>query len=440
MSAQETSDTNAIRVRTTEEGPILHVVEVEVEARRVRRAFDRAYRDLAKRAAVKGFRPGKVPRSVLERLYGATVAEQIEQTLVAETLADAIEQTGLEAVAEPAIETGAVRPQEDFHYTARVEVRPEIELPDLAGLPARRPRVRVSDEEVEHEIEALRLRQAPLLEEPEGTTLAQGHVASVDFVGRIDGKPFEGSTGQGVDVEIGSAQFVPGFEEQLVGAVTGEDRELTVTFPEGYGNAELAGKEAVFAVHVAAVKRRELPPLDDEFAKDLGDFAALDDLRARIRADMTAARERAAKEELRRTLMDTLLERTAFEVPPSLIERQLQNQLRSAHQRLEGQVPHEALDEQLARWQEQWRGAAERQVRESLVLEAVARAEGLHVLPEDIEGRIQEMAQQQGVDAARLRKAYGGEAFERALELQLCHEKALEFLGARAKVEETTDT
>ncbi len=440
MSANEASDTNAVRVQTSEESSVLRRLEVEVDANRVNRAFDRAYRDLAKNVAVKGFRPGKVPRSVLERLYGASLAEQIERTLVSDTLSDAIEQTGLEPMAEPAVESATPLPDEDFHYTARVEVKPEIELPDLTGLPAKKPRVEVADEEIEREVETLRQRNAPVIEEPEGTLLASGHIATLDFVGRIEGKPFQGSSGQGVDLEIGSGQFIPGFEEQLVGAVSGEDREVTVSFPEQYTNAELAGKEAVFAAHVVALKRRELPALDDDFAKDLGDFETLEDLRARMRTDITAAREQASKTELERTLMESLVERSSFDVPPGMIERQLQQQLGTAREQLEDRVPPEELYGQLERWKEQWRESAERKVREGLLLDAVTQAEGLSVLPEEIEARIQEMAAQQGIDPGRLRETYGGEVFERALGAQLAAEKALEFLVARAKIEETTDT
>jgi trigger factor len=440
MSADEASEASAIRVQTSEESSVLRTLAVEVDAKRVKRAFDRAYRDLAKNVAVKGFRPGKAPRSVLERLYGASVVEQIERTLVGETLSDAIEQTGLEPVAEPAVEAAKLLPDEDFRYTARVEVKPGIELPDLTGLPAKKPHVEVGDEEIEREIEALRQRNAPVVEEPEGTLLASGHIATLDFVGRIEGKPFQGGSGQGVDLEIGSGQFIPGFEEQLVGAVSGEDREVTVSFPEQYANAELAGKQAVFAAHVVAVKRRELPALDDDFAKDLGDFETLEDLRARIRADITAAREQAAKAELQRTLLESLVARTSFDVPPGMIERQLQQQLRSAREQLEARVPEEELLGQLERWKEQWRESAERKVREGLLLEAVAQAEGLSVSPEEIEVRIREMAAQQGLDPERLRKTFGGEVFDRALEAQMADEKALEFLAARAKVEETTGT
>lgn len=440
MSVEQSSESGAVRVRANAESAVLHTLEVEVDARRVKRVFDRAYRDLAKRAPVKGFRPGKTPRSVLERLYGASVVEQIEGTLVAETLGEAMEQAGLEPVTEPAVETTPPAVDQTFRYTARVEVKPEIELPELGGLAAKKPRVEVGDDEVLRELESLRQRSAPLVEEPEGTSLGEGHIASIDFVGRVDGKPFEGGSGQGVDLEVGAGRFLPGFEEQLLGAAAGEDRELTVRFPEDYGNADLAGREAVFAAHVAAIRRRVPPNLDDEFAKDVGEFQTLDDLRGRIREDLRKGREQASQAELHRTLLDSLIERACFDVPPGLVERQLQQQLRSAHQRLESQVPHEALHEQLERWKEEWRERADRQVRETLLLEAVARAQGIEASPEDVTARIEEMASEQSVAVNRLRKAYGGEALERLVSARLVDERVLEFLAGQAKVEETTDT
>jgi trigger factor len=411
-----------------------------VGARRVKKAFDRAYKDLSRQVRVKGFRPGKAPRSVLERMYGPALAEQIEQTLVQETLGDAVELAGVEPVAEPAIEADAPKADESFKYKARVEVKPPVELPDLTGLPAKKPVVDVPEEDVQSELGQLQERQAQLIEEPEGTALAEGHTATIDFVGRIDGEAFEGGTGQGVDLELGSGQFIPGFEEQLAGASAGDDLEVRVSFPDDYHATELAGKEAVFATHVVAVKKRQVPELDDEFAKDLGDFETLTDLRNRIREDLEKAREAESKQELHRTLMDSLLGRVTLEVPPGMVERQLESRLQQAHQRFGNQIPHEVLHQQLDRWREEWREGAERQVKEGLLLEAIGKSEGLEASAEDVEARIEEMAEEAGVDSKRLREAYGGDAFERALEAQLRDEKALEFLVAQAKVEETTDT
>ena len=429
----------AISVTSSEESPVLHKLEVSVESRRVGRAYDRAYRDLSKQVSIRGFRKGKVPRSVLERMYGASLSEQIEHTLVSETLQDAVEQVGISPVTEPSIDAAQPVDGEDFHYTVLVEVKPKVTLPELAGLPAKQPKVEVGADEVLIELENLRERQTPEVEVEPGTAAVDGSIAMVDFVGRVDGEIFEGGTGQDVRIQIGAGQFIPGFEEQLIGATAGDDREVTVTFPEDYGAEHLAGKEAVFAVHVETLKSRVAPELDDDFAKDL-EFDSLENLRDRIRADLTEQRERAAKTQLHSTLMDSLIERTDFTVPLGLVDRELERQLHSAKHRLEGQVPEEAIESQMLRWKEEWRGRAEREVREALLLEAVASSENLEVADEDVAARIEEMATQQGVDAAALRRAYGEDGLERALRVQMGDEKALEFLAAQAKVEETTDT
>ena len=429
----------AISVTSSEESPVLLKLQVSVEAKRVGRAYDRAYKDLSKQVSIRGFRKGKVPRSVLERMYGASVAEQIEHTLVSETLMDAVEQVGIDPVTEPTIDAGQPVLGEDFHYTALVEVKPVVTLPNLAGLPAKKRKVEVGADEVLIELENLRQRQTPEVEAPEGTSATEGSIVTVDFVGRVDGETFEGGTGQDVRIEIGSGQFIPGFEEQLVGAAAGDDCEVTVTFPEDYGAKHLAGKEAVFAVHVEAIKTRTPPELDDDFAKDL-DFDSLEDLRNRIRDDLTERSEREAKVELRRTLMDSLIERTDFTVPPGLVDRELERQLHGAKHRLEGQVPEEAIESQLVRWKEEWRDRAEHEVREALLLEAVAAAENLEVTDEEVKERIEEMATQQSMDVATLRRAYGDDGLERALKVQMGDEKAIEFLAAQAKVEETTES
>jgi trigger factor len=434
------AEPSEIRIVTSEESATARRLEVVVAPARVRRAFERAYRELARSTRVRGFRPGKAPRSVLERLYGASVSQQIEERLVAETLPDALEQAGLEPVAEPAIDAAAPRDASEFRYTARVEVKPRIELPDTTGLPARRPRVEVRPEEVEAELEALRQRGAPLVEEPEGTRAARGHVLSIDFEGTVDGHPFEGSRGKDVEVELGAGHFLPDFEAQLEGVAVGEERELRVRFPREYASAALAGKEAVFRVRVHALKRRVVPELDDEFAKDLGDFEDLAALRARIRADLLALRESAARAELRRSLVDALIERTRFEVPPGMRDRELARQLQVARHRLEGQMPEPALERQLARWREEWRPRAEREVREALLLEAVARAEGIAVDPAEIEARIEQMARERGTTAARLRKGFREGVLEQVVGTELRDERVLASLAERARVAETAQS
>ncbi|MHC4934366.1 MAG: trigger factor [Planctomycetota bacterium] len=368
------------------------------------------------------------------------VTRSVESEPVSETLPDAVEQAGLELITEPQIEAGMLAADGDFRYTARVEVKPEIALSETRGLPACLPAVQVTDEDVERELEALRQRSAPLIEEPANTAVAEGHSVQIDFVGRVDGKAFEGGSGRGVSLEIGSGRFIPGFEDQLLGAVAGEDRELRIQFPDDYGSREVAGKEAVFAVHVGEIKRRRVSDLDDEFAKDLGDFTTLEELRDRIRSDLTSARLAEAQSVLRRGLMDVLIERTPFEVPPGLVANELERQLTAARRRLQESVPEPTLQAQLERWKEDWRERAEREVREGLLLEAVAAAEAITVSDEDVEARIEEVARGQGTDAAALRRAMGEDQLRRVLRAQLLDERALDFLVREAKVEEKTDS
>jgi trigger factor len=436
-AAQETkSETKSgIDVRVTEISAVVRTLEIEVDGKRVERAFERAYRDLGRKARVRGFRPGKVPRSVLERLYGPSILEDVERGLVAETLPEAVAQAGLRPVAEPTIEAQPPADAVPFRYSARIEVKPVLALPPVRGLPAVKPDTEVRFEEVEEQLETLRQRQAPLVEEPEGTAAARGNVLSIDFVGRRDGQPFEGGTGQDVELELGSGRFIPGFEEQLEGARTGDDRELRVRFPDTYGNAELAGKEVVFQVHVAAVKRRALPELDDEFAKDVGDFSSLAELRARIQADLQTAREREADAALKRSVLDALLARAPFDVPPGMVDRRLQRRLSAAHRQLESSAPHDALHQQLERWAVEWRPLAEREVREALLLEAVAAQEGLTAEEAELETRLEAMAKEQGIEPAKLRKAYQEADLLEAVRVQILDEKALDLLVREARIE-----
>jgi trigger factor len=361
----ETASADGLHVEAHEEGPVAHRLEVRVPAERVAAAFARAYRELGRSARVRGFRPGRAPVSVLRKLYGAAVAEDVEHALVAETLPAALEQTGLVPVCHPSID--ADRPDESaaFSYRAQVEVKPSFELGDLKGLPARRPSAAVTDSDVESELEALRQRHASLIEEPEATPAANGHFVTLDYTGRIGGDIFEGGSARDHTVELGAGQLLPGFEEQLAGARAGEERAVRLRFPADYGSPALADRDAEFAVRVASVRRREVPALDDEFAKDLGEFESLDQVRTRIRESLAAARERHVRSELRRTLLDALIERVPFEVPAGLVHERLHRRLHSARHELEERgVRGPRLERQLARWEEDWRTGVEREVRE----------------------------------------------------------------------------
>jgi len=426
----------SVSVSAVETSPVLRTLKVEVEPERVRKAFERAYRDLGRSVTVKGFRPGKAPRSVLESLYGASLREEIERTLVNETLPEAVQQAGVAPIAEPQIEAESPAADRAFKYTATIEVLPKIELPEWRRLPGTKPSVAVQDDEVEREIETLRQRRAPLVDagEPADT----GHTLTIDYRGTVDGKPFDGGSAEGSLIEIGSGGYIPGFEEQLKGARAGDARELRVTFPGDYGAEELRGKEAAFAVSVKAVQKRELPALNDEFAKSLGDAGveSVDALRARTRADLAARRERNAREELRRSVMDALIARASFDVPPGLVSRRLSQRLEMAHQQLGQFMPHEELHQRMEQWQEEWRPDAEREVRESLLLEAIADAEQIAISDAQLDERIAQLARDQGLAPDRLRKQYEERGSLESLRARLRIDAALDRVLDLAKVAE----
>lgn len=431
-------DAGELRVESREEGPITRWIQVEVPAPRVATAFERAYRGVARSARVRGFRPGKAPRSVLQKLYGPAIAEDLERELVGETLAAALEQSGVEAVCQPQVESEPPAEGAPFVYRARVEVKPAFTLCELKGLPAQRLPTGVGGEDVERELESVRQRQAQFVEEAEGIAAANGHLVTMEFEGRIDGVLFEGGTAKEVTVELGSGQLIPGFDEQLVGALAGEERSVRVRFPDDYAKPDLAGKDAEFQVRVGSLRRREVPALDDEFAKDLGgEFESLDQVRAKLRESLIASRERASRATLRRTLLDAVIERVPFDVPPGLIEERLQRRLHSAaHDLGERGAGRAAIDRQMARWEHEWRPLIEREVREEWLLAEIARVQEIAADDAEVEARLDRMAEEQGTDAAKLRKAYREAGVIEAIRGQLVEEKAVEFLLGEAKVEE----
>ncbi len=428
----------SVSVSAVETSPVIRTLTIEVDPARVRKAFDNAYRDLGRSVNVKGFRPGKVPRNVLESLYGASLREEIERALVNETLPEAVQQSGIAPVAEPQIEAEPPTPDRVFKYTATIEVLPKIELPEWRGLPGTKPPVTVQEVEIEQELMSLRTRRAPLVDANE--VADTGHTLTIDYQGSIDGKLFEGGSAEDASIEIGTGGYIPGFEEQLKGARPGEARELNVSFPADYGAAELQGKNAVFAVTVKAVQKRETPELSDEFAQSLGNegVTTAAGLREHVRSDLAARRERTARDELRRSVMEALLARVSFDVPPGLVSRRLTQRLEMAHQQLAQFMPHEELHQRMAQWEEEWRPDAEREVRESLLLEAIADDEKITIADAQLDERIAQMARDQGLAADRLRKQYEERGLLDNLRGRLRVDQALDRVLALAKVAEPT--
>jgi trigger factor len=258
----------------------------------------------------------------------------------------------------------------------------------------------------------------------------------MDFVGKVDGETFPGGTGEGMDIELGSGGMVPGFEDQLVGVKAGDDRQIEVTFPDDYGPETLNGKDATFACHIVAIRRREVPELDDEFAKDLGEeFETLEQLRDDIREKITEGDERLSEQALHRSLMSSLIELSEFDVPGGIVDRQLESQLRSMHEQYHGRVPEDVLHGHLDRMQEEGRPMAERRVREQLLLEELAKAHDISADEADVDARLEEMAAARGIEVSQLRSMAEKQGWLDALSTEARDMKIYALLSEQAEIE-----
>ncbi|MGE5509292.1 MAG: trigger factor [Chitinophagales bacterium] len=371
-------------------------LKIEVPADEVERAFARAYANVAAKVRIPGFRKGKAPRALIQRFVGqGAVMEEAFEQLFPKAYFEALKETGVEPIEQPEVSDLALEEGKPCTFKVQVEVMPEVKLGQYRGLSAVKAVTPVTDIDVASVLENLRERQAELVES-EKEKLEPGLFAVIDFDGFIDGAPFSGGAGRDVQIEIGGGRFLPGFEEGLVGAAKGEEREVTVPFPENYHARHLAGKEAVFKIKVKEIKEKKVPELDDEFAKDVSDFATLEELKEDIRRRIGEERDKAAQEAVENQLIAAAAENASVEVPEKLVERRVERKFAEFVQRLEegGYTLADYLGEE--RTEEDLRNdlkeAAREEVKTRLVVEAIVKAEGITVSDDEVQARLVALA------------------------------------------------
>nr|C6E2T1.1 RecName: Full=Trigger factor; Short=TF; AltName: Full=PPIase [Geobacter sp. M21] len=411
----------------------------EIPADKVSAEVDKAYAEIRKHAAIKGFRKGKVPMSLIEKHYGEKMAEDVVKNLVQESYFSAVSEQGLNPVGYPAIESDQLKKGEPFKYSATVEVFPEVEVKDYTGLEVVKEKLEVDDSVVAARLKEMQERMAQLGPAPEGHAAAMGDFVTFDFKGSIDGVYFEGGSAEDFQLELGSGRFIPGFEEQMVGMTVGTNSTIKVNFPEGYGNADLSGKPADFEVSVKEIKVKELPELNDDFAKEFGEeFETLDLLKAKL-AEINETQEASRiNAELRDRLIKALIEKNEIEVPEALVDRQVQMMLESTKQRLASQrLSLDMMGMTDDSYKAQFREAAREQVKGSLLLDAVAEKEKIEPTEEELEAQLSVIAEQTRQDLEKVAQLY--KTNERAkdnLMAQMREDKAVKFILDRAKVTE----
>ncbi|GIP22441.1 trigger factor [Paenibacillus sp. J22TS3] len=376
----------------------LGVLEVEVDADRVSAALDKAFNKVVKKANVPGFRKGKVPRPIFEARYGVeSLYQDAIDILLPEVYTEAVEQTDIFPVDRPEVDVEQFGKGQPFKFKAKVTVKPEVKLGDYKGIEVAAESVEVTEEELSQELERLQQRHAELVVIDEEAA-QNGDTVVIDFDGSVDGVPFEGGKSERYSLELGSNTFIPGFEDQVVGLATGDFKDVVVTFPETYHAEELAGKEAVFKVKVHEIKRKQLPELDDEFAKDVSEFDTLDEFKEDLKkqlADRKAKENEAARESY---LVDKVGENAEVEIPRSMVQGEVQNMVRDFDNRLRTQGMNLEMflsfsGQSLTELQEQMEGDAEKRVRNNLVLEQIAKEEKIEVTEDELNEELNTMAE-----------------------------------------------
>jgi len=410
-------------------------VNIEIPEDEVSREVDSFYEDLRKKAKIKGFRPGKVPRNILERHFKDYVKAEVLQKLIQDTYPSALSEKDLHPVSDPVIEPGEFENGKPFQYSATIDVKPEIKLEGYLGLRIERKKEEVRDEEVEERIKRLQELHANLKTVSEPRPIRKGDYVIVDYEAKMDGKPLEEGKAADFTVEVGSGQFIPAFEEGLVGLNLEEEKEITVPFPEDYGYKKWAGKTISFHVKIKEIKEKILPPLDDEFAKDLGDYDSLEALKVKLRGEVEKEKELTAERQLKDQVVDQLLQANPFEVPEILVEEQAKAFVSDTKLRLATQgMALKNLGVSEDKLQEDYRETAKKQVRTFLILEKIANQEGIAVTDEEAEGRLKEISERTNQKFDVVKRYYEKNGLIPEVKAGIMSNKTLDFLLQKANI------
>lgn len=401
----------------------------------VKEELESAYRVVGKKAKIKGFRAGKIPRKILETYYRGEAEDEAISNIVNKVYWDAVEENKVVPVSQPVIDQKGIEKDKNFAFTATVEVKPVIEPKDYIGLDIEKEELEVREEDVRQRLEGLRQVYSTLEDLKEDRGILAGDFASIDFEGRLGGELRKELKAENHLLEIGSKRFVPGFEDQLVGAKAGERKVIQVTFPDDYPSADLAGKEVSFSVTIKNIKTKNVPPLDENFVKNFEQYESLSDLEADVRKNLGEERTAEIKASMVKAMVDKLIDNNPLDVPGAFVERQIYSMMLDAQRRMamNGMDPKKAA-EIAARMHDRFKGDAERIVKTSLLLESIADKETIEVTEADLEERIRSIAAGYREKFEDVKKIYDEKDMLDSLRAEVREQKTLDFIEGKAKI------
>ncbi|MDQ0196249.1 trigger factor [Paenibacillus wynnii] len=415
----------------------LGVLEVEVEVERVTAALDKAFNKVVKKANVPGFRKGKVPRAIFESRFGVeSLYQDAIDILLPEAYGEAIDETDIFPVDRPEVDVEQFAKGQPFIFKAKVTVKPEVKLGEYKGLEVPVQKAEVTEDELNAELTRLQERHAELVV-IEDEVAANGDITVIDFDGSIDGVQFEGGQAERHSLELGSNSFIPGFEEQVVGMGVGDLKDVEVTFPETYHAENLAGKVAVFKVKLHEIKRKQLPALDDEFAKDVSEFDTLEEYKADLKQQLESRKQDELKGTRENAVVDKAAANAEIEIPEAMIDSEVQNMVRDFDNRLRQQGMNMDMflsfsGQTREDLQNQMKGDAEKRVRNNLVLEVIAKTENIEVSEEEITQELATMAEAYKRTPEEIRSILTANGSIGSLNEDISLRKTIEFLVANS--------
>ena len=410
---------------------------IEVSAEDLDKAMQNAYQKAKGRISIPGFRKGKAPRKMIEQMYGKGVfLEDAANALIPEHYSKALAECDLEIVSQPKIDVTQVEPGKPFIFTAEVATKPEVTLGDYKGLEVPKSETEVTDEEVEAELKKEQEKNSRTIT-VEDRAAQNGDTATIDFEGFVDGEAFEGGKGTDYPLTLGSNTFIPGFEEQLVGANTGDHVEVKVTFPEEYQAKELAGKEAVFQCDVKKVEAKELPELDDDFAQDASEFDTLAEYKEDIKKNLTEKKEKEARAAKENAAVDKAIENAQMEIPDAMLNTQVRQMLDDFSRRMQSQgltmeQYFQFTGMTLDKMQEEMKPQALKRIQTRLVLEKIAEVENIQPTDEEVEEEFKKMADAYKMEVEKIKELLGDRELEQ-MKKDMAVQKAVTLIADEAK-------
>jgi trigger factor len=416
-------------------------LDVEIEAEEVTKKLDQAYRKLSRRVEIRGFRPGKAPRKIVEQYYGKEIMDDVKNDLIKESLSKVIEESELSPLGAPSIEDEAIRPGKNFKYTIIMEVKPDFELKDYMGISVEKELLNISEDDVNKRFEEIKEAWAKLIPIDEDRGIKQGDYVIVDYQGFWKDKPLKGINGKDFMIHAGSKNFYPELESGIVGLKKGDRKDMMLNFNEDFADRRLAGKDVTFRIHVQDIKKKDLPVLDDDFARSLGnDFKSLKDLRERVKKDITLEEERRIDRELKSRLLGKITATVNFELPQVMVETEIERSIADIRQRtLRSGTSFESAGISEEKLRKDLRIGAEQKVKEELILGKIADMEDIKVEESDVSEGFQKLAAQTGNDLAMLQQYYEKNNLMDPFRDQLLVEKVLNHLVQGAKIVEVEE-